>query len=75
MKYKYVGGKYLHFMTPNRVPVGNPALISLDLRPTALIGIVERRRKILTSTQIRMQQEQSLSDYSQQDLSVMTQKP
>jgi hypothetical protein len=34
-----------------RVPIGNPALISLDLPLVALVGITERRRKILTCTQ------------------------
>jgi hypothetical protein len=34
-----------------RVPVGNPTLIGLDLPLTALIGIVVRRRNILTCTQ------------------------
>jgi hypothetical protein len=53
-----------------RVPVGNPALISLDLPRTALV-VIERRRKILTYTQM-IEQEQSLSDYAQQDLSVVT---
>jgi hypothetical protein len=33
-----------------RVPVGNLALIDLHLPLIALIGIVERRRKILTCT-------------------------
>jgi hypothetical protein len=33
-----------------RVPVGNPALIDLDLQLTALVGIDRRRRKILTYT-------------------------
>jgi hypothetical protein len=36
-----------------RVLVGNPALIGLDLPLTALVGIAERRRKILTCTQNR----------------------
>jgi hypothetical protein len=35
-----------------QVPVGNLALIGLDLPLTALIGVAERRRKILTYTQI-----------------------
>jgi hypothetical protein len=35
-----------------RVPVENPALLSLDLPLTALIGIAGRRRKILTCTRI-----------------------
>jgi hypothetical protein len=57
------------------VPVGNPALISLDLPLTALIGIVGRRRKILTCTRInKNNKSKSLSDYAQQDLSVMTRR-
>jgi hypothetical protein len=36
-----------------RVPVGNPALIGLDLPLTALVDITERKRKILTCTQTK----------------------
>ena len=36
-----------------RVPVGNPALLGLDLPLTALVGVAGRRRKILTCTQIK----------------------
>jgi hypothetical protein len=55
------------------VPVGYPALISLDLPLTTLVGVTERRRNILTITQIvQKQQEESLSDYAQQDLSIVT---
>jgi hypothetical protein len=51
------------------VPVGNPALIGLDLLLTALIGII-RRRKILTCTQInKNNKSKNLSDYAQQNLS------
>jgi hypothetical protein len=54
-----------------RVSVGNPALIGLDLPLTALVGVVGRRRKILTCTQInKNNKSKSLSDYAQQDLSV-----
>jgi hypothetical protein len=35
-----------------RVPVGNPALLGLDLPLTALVGVAGRRRKILTCTLI-----------------------
>jgi hypothetical protein len=53
--------------------VGNPALISLDLPLTALVGVTRRRRKILTYTQInKNNKSKSLSDYAQQDLSVTT---
>jgi hypothetical protein len=58
-----------------RVPVGNIALISLDLPLTALVGIAGRRRMILTCTQINKNNEsKSLSDYAQQDLSVVTRR-
>jgi hypothetical protein len=35
-----------------RVPVGNPALLGLDLPLTALVSVIGRKRKILTYTQI-----------------------
>jgi hypothetical protein len=35
-----------------RVPVGNPALLGLDLPLTALVGVTRRKRKIFTCTQI-----------------------
>jgi hypothetical protein len=48
-----------------RVLVGNPALIGLDLPLTALINVAERRRKILTYTQINKNNEsKSMSDYA-----------
>jgi hypothetical protein len=56
-----------------RVPIWNPTLIGLDFPLAALTDII-RKRKILTYTQ-EIQQEQILSDYAQQDLSVVTQKP
>jgi hypothetical protein len=56
-----------------RVPVGNLALISLDLPLTALVDVTGRRRKILTCTQInKNNKSKSLSDYAQQDLYVAT---
>jgi hypothetical protein len=56
-----------------RVPVENTALISLDLPLAALVGVAGRRRKILTCIQInKNNKSKSLSDYAQQDLSVMT---
>jgi hypothetical protein len=36
-----------------RVPVGNSTLIGLDLSLIALIGVAERKRKILTCTQMK----------------------
>jgi hypothetical protein len=55
------------------VPVGNPTLIGLDLPLSALVGIVRRRREILTCTQInKNNKSKRLSDYAQQDLSVVT---
>jgi hypothetical protein len=76
-----------HALRPRRVwvfsddlhlqfPIGNPVLIGLDLPLTTLISVAERRRKILTHTQInRNNKSKSLSDYAQQDLFVMTQRP
>jgi hypothetical protein len=54
-----------------RVPVGNLALIGMDLPLTALVGVARRRRKILTCTQInKNNKSKRLNDYAQQDLSV-----
>jgi hypothetical protein len=36
-----------------QVPVGNLALIGLDLSLTALVGVGDRKRKILTCTQMK----------------------
>jgi hypothetical protein len=56
-----------------RVPVGNPALIGLDLPQPSLVSVARRRRKILTCTQInKNNKSKSLSDYAQQDLFVAT---
>jgi hypothetical protein len=53
--------------------MGNPALIGLDLPLPVLAGVAERRRKILTYTQInKNNKSKRLSDYTQQDLSVVT---
>jgi hypothetical protein len=58
------------------VPVGNSALIGLDLPLPTLIGVVRRRRKILTCTQInKNNKSKRLSDYAQQDLSAATRRP
>jgi hypothetical protein len=47
------------------VPVGNPALIGLDLPLSTLVGITGRRRKILTCTQItKNNKSKGLSDYA-----------
>jgi hypothetical protein len=54
-----------------RVPVVNPFLIGLDLPLIALLGVVERRRNILTYKQItKNNKRKSLNNYAQQDLSV-----
>jgi hypothetical protein len=59
-----------------RVPVGNPALIGLDLPLPTLVDVIGRRRKILTCTQInKNNKSKSLSDYAQQDLFVATRRP
>jgi hypothetical protein len=51
------------------VPVGNPALIGLDLPLPALAGVARKRREFLTCTQInKNSKSKSLSDYAQQDL-------
>jgi hypothetical protein len=53
--------------------VGNPALIGLNLPLAALIDVAERRRKILTCTQInKNNKSKNLSNYDQQDLSAAT---
>jgi hypothetical protein len=58
------------------VPVGNAALIGLDLPLTAIIDATERVRKILICTQInKNNKNKSLSDYAQQDLPVVTRMP
>jgi hypothetical protein len=55
------------------VPDGNPTLIGLDLPLTALAGVTGRRRKILTCThKNKNNKSKSLSDYAQQDLSIVT---
>jgi hypothetical protein len=47
-----------------RVLVGHVALIGLDLSLTALVAVVEERRKILTCTQInKHNKNKNLSDY------------
>jgi hypothetical protein len=45
----------------------------LDFSLTTLIGIAEKRKQFLTYTQEKPQ-EQSLSDYAQQDLSKVTKR-
>jgi hypothetical protein len=57
------------------VPVGNPTLIGLDLPLIAHVDVTGRRRNILTCTQTRVQKVKGLSDYAQQDLSIMTERP
>jgi hypothetical protein len=57
------------------VPVGNPALIGMDEPLPTLVGVAERR-KILTCTHINKNNKSKiLSDYTQQDLSVVSQRP
>jgi hypothetical protein len=59
-----------------RVSIGNPVLIGLDLPLPSLVGITERRRKILTCTQInKNNKSKNLSDYAQQDLSIAIRRP
>jgi hypothetical protein len=54
-----------------RIPVHSPTLISLDFPLTTLIGITGKRKQFLTCT-LEKPQEESLSDYAQQDLSKVT---
>jgi hypothetical protein len=71
LRREWVSSDDLHL----RVLVGNLALIGLDLSLTALISIAGRR-KVLTCTQIhKNNKSKSLSNYTQQDLSVATRKP
>jgi hypothetical protein len=49
-----------------RVPVGNPALIGLDLSLTTLVSVSGRRRNILTWIHVYKNNKiKSLSDYDQ----------
>jgi hypothetical protein len=56
-----------------RIIVWNPTLIGLDFPLTTLVDIIEKRKQFLTCTQEKPQ-EQSLSDYAQQDLSEVTKR-
>jgi hypothetical protein len=56
-----------------RILIQSPTLICLDFSLTTLIGIAEKRKQFLTYTQEKPQ-EQSLSDYAQQDLSKVTKR-
>jgi hypothetical protein len=56
-----------------RIPVRCPALISFDLSLATIISIARKRKKL--SPAHRRQQEQSLRDYAQQDLSTVIQGP
>jgi hypothetical protein len=51
-----------------RISVWSSTLIGLDFPLTTLVGITEKRKQFLTYTQEKPQ-EQSLSEYAQQDLS------
>jgi hypothetical protein len=55
------------------MPVQSPTIIGLDFPLITLIGITEKRKQFLTYTQEKPQ-EQSLSDYSQQELSEVTKR-
>jgi hypothetical protein len=56
-----------------RILVRSPTFIGLDFPLITLIGIAEKRKQFLTCTQEKLQ-EQSLSDYTQQDLSKVTKR-
>jgi hypothetical protein len=53
-----------------RIPVQSPTLIGLDFPLITLADITEKTKQFLTCTQEKPQ-EQSLSDYAQQDISKM----
>jgi hypothetical protein len=54
-----------------RIPVQSPTLIGLDFPLTT--PITRKRKQFLTYTQEKLQ-EQSMSDYAQQDLSKVTKR-
>jgi hypothetical protein len=56
-----------------RIPVRSPTLIGLDFPLITIISITEKRKQFLTCTKEKSQ-EQSLSDYTQQDLSKVTKR-
>jgi hypothetical protein len=55
-----------------RIPVRSPTLIGLDFPLVTLIDITGKRKQLLNCTQKK--DEQSLSDYDQQDLSKLTKR-
>jgi hypothetical protein len=55
------------------IPVRSLTLIGLDFPLTILIGIARKRKQFLTCTQEK-QQEESLSNYAQQDLFKVTKR-
>jgi hypothetical protein len=56
-----------------RIPVQSPTLIGLDFPLTTLAGITRKMKQFLTCTQEKPQ-EQSLNNYTQQDISKMTKR-
>jgi hypothetical protein len=84
MRKQYHLSRKAHTIRPRRgwaplddlriwVSVGNLALIGLDLPLTTLVDVTRWRRNILTCTHAyKNNKSKSLSDYAQQDLSVMT---
>jgi hypothetical protein len=56
-----------------RIPVRCPTLIGLDFLLTTVVGIIGKRKQLLTYTHEKPQ-EQSLSDYAYQDLSKVTKR-
>jgi hypothetical protein len=52
-----------------RIPIRHPTLVDLNLPLATLIGITGKRKQLLTCTQDTTRA--SLSDYPQQDLSMM----
>jgi hypothetical protein len=56
-----------------RIPVWSQTLIGLDFPLIILVGIARKSKQFLTCTQEKSQV-QSLSDYTQQDLSKVTKR-
>jgi hypothetical protein len=56
-----------------QIAVWCPTLIGLDLPLASLIGIIGKRKKLITYTQETTRP--SLNDYTQQDLSIMIKRP
>jgi hypothetical protein len=56
-----------------RIPVRSPTLIGLDLPKGTLVGIAEKRKKLLSCTQETIRAK--LEQLAQQDLSTVNKRP